>query len=241
MIKQEHEQLDVQRIYEIFQINEDVKSYFDQEIDQSMLSGLPQQNILNIKEEEHKSSIFAITKTQIIEVTSVVQVLRDLGSVQDRISQGSMRRHGSDGRPLETEVYDNLVHQQEDEIKQIGKKKNQLLISNAFKIINIVNIEITGDEQSLLVIKFLNKQSTDSTADSDFTRTPNEAVGPRMQQALNVKQSIASPAIIEKHNTIQEHNSVGRSKEGSGASHQGPSSAQAQQQRGSMYKPITYN
>ena len=41
MIKQEHEQLDVQRIYEIFQINEDVKSYFDQEIDQSMLSGLP--------------------------------------------------------------------------------------------------------------------------------------------------------------------------------------------------------
>ena len=67
------------------------------------------------------------------------------------------------------------------------KKKNQLLISNVFKIINIVNIEVTGDEQSLLVIKFLNKTSPDDPGDSEFTRNANEPLTPRMQQALHTK------------------------------------------------------
>lgn len=68
-------------MYEIFLINEDIKYYYNTEIDHTLLTGLPKKSILSFKEEEHKSSIFAITKTEIIEVTSVVQLLKNMGSV----------------------------------------------------------------------------------------------------------------------------------------------------------------
>jgi hypothetical protein len=72
--------INMQRIYEIFVIDEDAKYYYDTEIDQTLLAGLPKQSLLSFKEEEHKQSIFAITKTQIIEVTSVVQLLKNIAS-----------------------------------------------------------------------------------------------------------------------------------------------------------------
>lgn len=238
MIAQYNDQLDMQRIYEIFLINEDVKSYHDQEIDQTLLAGMGKDNILNFKEEEHKSSIFAITKTQIIEVTSVVQLLRSLGSVQDRINQGNQEQHGTDGKPLDTDCYDNLLDQQEDDMKEIVKKKNQLLISNVFKIINIVNIEVTGDAQSLLVIKFLNPSASDDAVDSEFTRTPNEALNPRMQQALNTKQSIAATAAAEKDDAAEDRPSQPQESQNSQRGAQSASAAGLR--RVSMHNPIQF-
>jgi hypothetical protein len=46
---------------------------------------------------------------------------------------------------------------------------------------------VTGDEQSILVIKFLSKQTPDAANQSEMTKTSPEELNPRMQQALNIK------------------------------------------------------
>ena len=44
----------MQRIYDIFVIDEDAKYYYDTEIDQTLLTGVPKHSVLSFKEEEHK-------------------------------------------------------------------------------------------------------------------------------------------------------------------------------------------